>query len=1653
MATYTVGPAGSGATYTVDGSSDQTEINQALSAAAASPGSTVYLKGPFTYTPTGTVQIGSNTELTGDSTACLKVPNSAAWAHGVAIISQSVSVPTNIRIHGFEINANRWNQSEVEGDGYYNCISLGGGTSTHATNIEVYDMYIHDSLGDGVRLNHVDNVHIYNNRIEVPGHECVFLLDSVGGDIHNNTFIQKCNSAVRTDNCQNINIHHNTSDKHTVDTNGNSAIQIGNQPASYGLTRLTQNINIYENTLRDSPGSGIMLMDAYGAAGTTPQTVHIWNNTITGCGWKPNYVKYAAGISIWNWGNGAVIEYNTIDTAYNAGLLIFGAITSGCTIQFKNNNILNTKNSGSTDPTRMLNVTGYGILNTLPAKMTVYAEDNYFSNSATGNYYQVTPISESTSLRGDYDTSEGNTPSTRYIPPIRIIQEELTDYYITGKTGYINGVPFTWKQKKTDITRSIGQNKAPGVIGWNLTDFDFMGAELTLDCYARSIAELYEVIAAFYDTSRGRSTLELGGPYLGTKCTGITANHSSDLRLNSDIPEKAHPYSVLFVMDRPYLESASQKVRGRHVYGSMQWSADDTYTGNLLKNPSFESWTSSNEMTWVSETSAADNEWRCVRWSEDLKQYCAVSGGASDSSNTHIMTSANGDTWAIPASLASTPANRNNKWTGLTWGSCIGASAGTPNPYMLVSSDGFVPVSSDGYVLVSGDITPPIANLVGRWVAVSNSASASSSIYSEDGATWTAGGATSTNLWSSVCYVRNDALPVYRYIAVSSGAGETNRVMYSDDGAETWTAVASADDTNGLWISICYSDSIKRLVVVAYQGAAGKQAMYSNDYGATWTLATTPTPNQLWTDVKWAESLGLFVACSETDPASASDTSQQIMTSPDGATWTLQTTPSTSATVTPGTGTEVSTTTYQTPAGWNYTTSNTAWHTGALTDASSGTGGILSIDALTNGHKWKIDRVFVSLRTATAGQTASFKVTARTATISETTLAEWTSTLATFENKTLDVSFESASNEAITLIVYMKSTSTAVKAVATSFGYELTEFNGAGGSSIAYNFNKWKNLMWSEENSILVCVANTGAGNRVMKSTDALNWVLLTSPADNNWLSGCYSPYLNKFVAVAGSGTGNRVMSSSDYGGLQAPSSWVRENTGQARSDSIAHDGIYSIRIDGDGSIADIGITKQYVMFEPGVSYVLSAWGSVSGLTSGKFAVDVYSGNSIITQILYDENCAYTQLQTTVRFDTTPVDAYIRIHGIDTPNAGAVFFCDDVLLVKATDFELGTTGSSITTLGNRDVIPDVEVRSITSTSSSNLTAGETHTYLDANIHSAVSIDYHADLTITLPPLTDQKYYRFDKFTAKLATANVSGVRGDLKITIKAPSINAGVETRIVEWSSISRLPTYTAKSIDTVLVSATNEQVVLKWYLKTTNSAAKVYADDISYVYTEMIPSVTSSAISIYNTADTLTVMQCCNELKPGCSITINANGTGNYQYTENFADSQYEYTVLDSSGVTYDDGEKILMFSSTGYISYRFDCKYPVTGIPYIVLNVVQGSPLIYIATDTAGAPGTWNAIDGNSTTDVSNTQAYRLLNSGTTLVLNGLTKFHLKIASGGTDPLKINSIFMYAELVTIDAEHPKIFKGQPNTFGAIVDSTSSAIVTLKYRDADLLV
>jgi len=78
------------------------------------------------------------------------------------------------------------------------------------------------------------------------------------------------------------------------------------------------------------------------------------------------------------------------------------------------------------------------------------------------------------------------------------------------------------------------------------------------------------------------------------------------------------------------------------------------------------------------------------------------------------------------------------------------------------------------------------------------------------------------------------------------------------------------------------------VAVSASTGDATKQVMTSPD-GETWTLRTSANANCSWAGVVYSSSLGLFIAVGQ----DSDDTRDVVMTSPDGITWTGRTSPST----------------------------------------------------------------------------------------------------------------------------------------------------------------------------------------------------------------------------------------------------------------------------------------------------------------------------------------------------------------------------------------------------------------------------------------------------------------------------------------------------------------------------------------------------------------------------------------------------------------------------------------------------------------------------------------------------------------------------------------------------------------------------------------
>mgnify|MGYP000885202262 CR=1 FL=1 len=1626
--TWSGGPSG---TYVTDGTDDQAEINQALAWASANPGNTVYLRGPHTYNISNLLLMGSNTVLTGDSTAIIRLENTCMWSSGIPVIGQLGSggtyAPgtrtTNVEIYGFQIDANEANLTHLgvfDGDlerkwgkGFYNIIYFKGVAGSPVENINVHHMTLHDGMGDGVRINYGKTVRVHDNTMWNLQHSSVFLIDVDGIEVNSNDIQAITNAGVRCDNCREGRIHDNNIRDWTGASSapalGEHGVQIGNEPASSGHTALTNNINVFNNTINVG-GAGIEIEDYLKTAGTNPQNIYIYNNKIHGCG-QTTWANYFCGISVYSWGNGVKVEYNTISGNYRAGILVSGAIASGVTATVKNNNITGTV--ASTDG-------GYGIWNKVPTTFSVVAENNYLNSNVSGNYLGVTPVSTSASpisgaLPGDRTDTDDSTPDTQpgtYLPPaLSIITDEEEYFERIPFNGYINGIEFFWQKFSGQGGKVVAQAKSPSVAGWNLSDLDMEGSVTVFDCLAFTIADMNKVLASFY--RRGKSIIELGGPYEGYRITGSGESHDSKILMTDDIPDEAHPYTLTFLSEKPYMESVRKRVRSRYIYNSMLFSSDDCYAGNIVRNPSFEEWEANSSLIWESKNAVAANEWRRVRHSPELNQYCAIA--ATGTPNTLIMISPDGETWAVPSGL---PANANNQWRGLVW---------CPE--------------------------------WGIWVITSITGTGNRCAISPDGQTWTAKTTPVDNSWGDALWIPpNDTLTTGRVICFAYG-GTTARIMYSDDQCANWTTVVTpAGSESNNWLSSAYSPGLHRIVVVAYGGSATYRVMTSDDYGATWTLRTCPA--QKWTSVVWADTLGLFVVCSE-------DGTQQIMTSPDGITWTLRDTPYSSSITTGTPESIVNTLAADTAVGYNYTTPTNDYYSNYNPMYS------VTLPALSDNHIYRIDNVRCKLRAVSSGPTASLIVTYQIGAGAETQIVEWTETSTTYVPKSLNVAIEVPTGQTLTIRYRLKTSNTAIRAGTTEMGYTVVELT-AGGTSITYERNQWRDLVWANPLGLLVCVSQDTTENKVIYSHDAVNWQMIDPSEASGWVSIDFSGEQQKFVAVATTGT-NRVMVSDSYGSFDntAPKNWVFYSPGQGRSTEHVVDGRYSLKIEGDGTSPTPGQTYQTLTFnsiqDAGSRYVLSARGMVEGLTRGNFKVALMSGASIIKELIWDVNEDWSQKQIYFRFDTIPTSVSLWVMGTGIPNAGAIFHCDDIVCAKESDFELAESGSDILTNGTYDIVPNVIVRGVgadittSSPSTGRVITGASPTdYVYSSAATAYSTaPTSLEWTVTLPALTGNSYYRIDEFAAKLMSA-LSTVTAYLKVTVKANSLYSGVETTIIEWTTTST--SYQNKSyvLPYRLVTAPGESLQIRFYLKTSNSTRRAYATDFSYKLTEMLDGVTvsTSSLSLYNSADPSRVLKCCNRLPQGYMVEIRNDGTGAYRYVENFVDGAYlnnAYAI--TGGVVRNATAQTLIMPVGSSIIFMFDTLYPVTGIPFIKLYVISGIPQISIAdaSGSGGAPGTFYPVDGNTTVGVTNAEVQRELDNAVNLRLRGKTKYYVKIEPHASESCEFGQLLEYATLDTMDAERFFIYAtGKANTIGATVGSDGagkcSMVATLEIRDANIL-
>jgi PGF-pre-PGF domain-containing protein len=357
--------------FNCSGENDHIPINQALKFVTENPGyTTVYLKGPFTYVIDDTLQIGSNTILEGDSNATIKLVRNAGWPDTKPLIKGSNSSSHNITIRSFTIDGNREGNANIEsGNGYHNLIHF-----SDCQNVSVYDMYLTNNHGDGLKTDNCSNIIFRNNEAYLLGHDVLYVSASSNVEAYNNRITCRTNSGLRLYNTNHAKLYNNII---TSEGSGGVGIEIQRDGASM------DDIEVYNNTIYETALAGIWIF-SQGSDSESSANVYIHHNQIYDTGTVSNNEVIGGILSV---GFNATIENNVIDGAYGAGIVqndaFFSAPAgSGYVVTVRNNIITNTRTSA-------VGGNGSGICNMLTGTHAFTLQNNSFYNNAGGNYIGV----------------------------------------------------------------------------------------------------------------------------------------------------------------------------------------------------------------------------------------------------------------------------------------------------------------------------------------------------------------------------------------------------------------------------------------------------------------------------------------------------------------------------------------------------------------------------------------------------------------------------------------------------------------------------------------------------------------------------------------------------------------------------------------------------------------------------------------------------------------------------------------------------------------------------------------------------------------------------------------------------------------------------------------------------------------------------------------------------------------------------------------------------------------------------------------------------------------------------------------------------------------------------------------------------------------
>jgi hypothetical protein len=266
----TVAGDGSG-DYNVDGKADDVEINQALEFAANNPGTTVHLKGPFTYDISDSLRIGSSTVLEGDSSVTIKLAKGLPlWGSRESSIAEKKAMimirgnsANDITIKGFTVDGS---QSD-----YYPNVRLGTSSYNMATligvnGLTIEDMAFQNGCNDAMLISKSSNVMIDTVTVNKCGHDGVYAYHVNGITVKNSKFINRTNSSVRFDSVTD-----------GVMTN-NDCTTSGGGYAGLELQGTLKNIEASGNYFHDLPSPAVVRLN------TKETNVNIHDNRIENCG-------------------------------------------------------------------------------------------------------------------------------------------------------------------------------------------------------------------------------------------------------------------------------------------------------------------------------------------------------------------------------------------------------------------------------------------------------------------------------------------------------------------------------------------------------------------------------------------------------------------------------------------------------------------------------------------------------------------------------------------------------------------------------------------------------------------------------------------------------------------------------------------------------------------------------------------------------------------------------------------------------------------------------------------------------------------------------------------------------------------------------------------------------------------------------------------------------------------------------------------------------------------------------------------------------------------------------------------------------------------------------------------------------------------------